>query len=240
MRRPRELVATCLLTAPLLAAAAPAAASERTPTTLGAGLAWFSTSDARGRGTDDVGVALSLHGGVRFADHFGFNLFAAWGLTDFDRTRRWFDTGVEGMKWTTGAIEDVSGWIAEDDGWQIPKAMAGFFAYSFLLTTYVFEVLAIAASPFAASTYALAGPTLSIHLDELNLAAEVGIGGMLAVPPGGSKLVTGYGPLAGVFADLDPVALGLRVLWSPAGAHGGATYEEADLLALTATASLRW
>ena len=99
---------------------------------------------------------------------------------------------------------------------------------------------AIDASPFAASTYALAGPTLSIHHDELGLAAEAGIGGMLALPPGGSELVTGYGPLAGVFADLDPLALGVRVFWSPAGTHGGARYEETDVLALTATAGVRW
>jgi hypothetical protein len=219
---PRHLVSAAVLVL-LTTAVSEAAAETRFSSMTSAGVAYLKvdTGDASGGG-EHLGVAIDMRATALIGDFFGINFLAGLGFTEFERARAWADWGVRAGRWTTDRLRSVAHWVGgPNDTYYLLKCIPAFFAYFFLVATYVAAGTAFVVSPLASMSYALAGPTGSLHFgdDILGGFVEAGIGGMLTAPTDARRIGKNYGPLFGIGAKLGPVGVSARVLWSPRGAH---------------------
>jgi len=229
VRAAAALLATAALLAgprasaePTLPAAPPAEPTPTVSTRLALGAASLAYTAADGERVARGGLALELRVRYRKTPRFGVDATLTWGLTDWDRAREWIDAGNSAGRWTTDRIQAVGDWAMEDEKTRGLRLMGAAFADMFLVTTYVAVPVCYVGSVGGATSHLQLDVTANLHADDgpFDGWLEGGVGAM-ALPVVLRDWDVAFGPVVGVGADLGPIRVGARFLWSPPGLHGG-------------------
>ena len=231
---PSLSLSLCLWASSANVQAAPGLVSS---TGVGLGYVGLDRPGTRLKPSHNFGVAIDGRSGLRFGP-VGLNLVSSWVLTEFDRTARMARWGVDTGRWTTDAFRKVNAWVGRaEESEEGLRGIGAFFAYMGLIPLYAVVPAAILASPLAATSSLSLGPTLSTHFggDRLQGFVEAGIAVLGYVHPVEDALRGGYGPLFGAGLRAGRWGLGLRLLWSPPGAHRDAGPEDANVYSTVIT-----
>lgn len=205
--------------------APPPPAAEPGPafsTRLALGAASLAYTNAGGDRAARAGVAVEYRVRYRQTPRFGVDYTLTWGLTDWDRAREWIDAGNSAGAWTTERIQAVGDWAVEDENTAGLRLLGAVFADMFLVSTYVAVPVSYVGSVGGATSHLQVDVTGNLHAGDgpLDGWIEGGLGAM-ALPTVLSDWDFAFGPVVGIGADLGPVRLGARFLWSPPALHGG-------------------
>jgi hypothetical protein len=176
----------------------------------------------------------------------------AWGLTAWDRFRRWSGAAYDIGAWTTEAYRDVYGWMSKrsaeggtshgsggtdekkkSDPTQVFRLAGGSIAMVFLALGYVVSGFTYAASVVAPTTWMEIDVAGNYNFGDrvFNPYLKGGLGMVAFVHPGHGTLVGGVGPhLGGGFRVGSFLHLGLSATWSPPSLHGEARSGRSHLL----------
>jgi hypothetical protein len=185
------------------------------------GAASLAYSDGVGDRVRRAGVALELRVRYRKTPRFGVDYTLTWGLTDWDRAREWIDAGNSAGAWTTDRIQAVGDWAVEDKRTAGLRLLGAMFADMFLVGTYAAVPVCYVGSVGGATSHLQVDVTANLHAVDGPLDGwfEGGLGAM-ALPSVLNDWDFAFGPVVGIGADLGPVRLGARFLWSPPALHG--------------------
>lgn len=189
---------------------------------LGLGVASLGFEGTGGGRLAQRGVALELRVRYRTSALFGVDYTLTWGLTDWDRARAWIDAGNSAGTWTTDRIRAVGDWAVEDEKGKGLRLIPALFADMFLASTYVAVPVCYLGSVGGATSHLQVDVTGNLHAVNGPLDAWIEGGlGATALPTVIHDWDFAFGPVLGVGADIGPVRLGARVLWSPGALHSG-------------------
>jgi hypothetical protein len=186
----------------------------------------------------DLGVALEVARVKPVSERVDVSFRFAWGLTTWDRFRRWSRAAYGVGAWTTEAYRDVYGWMgakeqpaadttkdgdSRRDNTRSLRVVGGGIALVFLSLGYVASGFTYAASVVA--------PTTWMELDfaghynfgdrSFNPYVKGGVGMLAFLHPTHGTLVGGVGPHLGGGLQIGSfLHAGASVTWSPPALHG--------------------
>lgn len=224
---PAALALLALLVSTPAAATTPGAPPPEPPgwdpettTDLALGVASFAYDGASGARVRQQGAALQLRVRQRSSPLVGVGFTLTWGLTDWDRAREWIDAGNAAGAWTTDRIRAVGDWAVEEKETAGLRILGAMFADLFLGMTYAAVPACYLGSVGGATSHVQADVAASLHAGAGPVEAWVEGGiGVLALPVVLRDWDFGVGPVLGVGADIGPVRIGARFLWSPTALH---------------------
>jgi hypothetical protein len=198
-----------------------------------------------------LGVALEFARMKPVSERADVSFRFAWGLTAWDRFRRWSGAAYDIGAWTTEAYRDVYGWMgkrssADDaphgdgdadgkksDPTQVFRIAGGSIAMVFLALGYVASGFTYAASVIAPTTWMEIDVAGNYNLGDktFNPYLKGGLGMMAFLHPEHGTLVGGVGPHFGGGLRVGSfLHLGLSATWSPPPLHGEARSGRSHLL----------
>jgi hypothetical protein len=195
---------------------------------------------SRSEDTAELGVALEWARIKPLSTRTDVSFRMAWGLTTWDRFRRWSRAAYGAGAWTTEAYRNVYGWMgpraSPQEAHQAPgeprkdsdptrpfRLIGGSMAMVFLSLGYVTSGFLYAASLVAPSTWVEIDGAVHYNLGDKDWAPYLkgGLGALAFLHPRHGSLVGGIGPHFGGGVRVGSfLHLGLSATWSPPYLHG--------------------
>ena len=219
LRSSALVAAFCLAVHPAVARAVepePGSPEGQTASGTELGVTSLVFNGSGGRQIRQDGVAIAWRSRTWITERTGANVSVTWGLTDWDRAREWIDAGNSSGRWTTDHIQSVTHWVEEGGDSQGLRFLGAIFADMFLAMTYAAVPFCYVGSVGGATSHLQLDVTGDVHMGGgiVDAWAEGGVG-VVGLPVQFARWEYAAGPVVGLGAEVGPVRLGAKLLWSP-------------------------